>query len=632
VGFTVLSMSVSLVAVFIPLLFMGGLVGRLFREFAVTLSVAVGVSLVVSLTTTPMLCARFLRRSGIAADAAAAQPSAGQDDPWDAGIWQRVSRLSDRGFERLRAGYARSLDWALAHSGLTLTVLLLTIGLNGYLIAIVPKGFFPQQDNGLMMGTVQASQGTSFQAMRRIVGQDVALLRRNPGVDTVVATTGGGTASNQGRVFIQLKPRPERQASADQLVARLRPVFAHDARANVYLQAAQDIRVGGRLASAQYQYTLQGDDLSSLQTWTPRLVARLRREPLVADINTDQQDGGPDAFVEIDRDTAARLGVTTNDIDETLYSAFGQRQVSTLYAGLNQYRVVMEVAPQYWQHPETLDAIYVPGASGTLVPLSAVARFGRSASPLTVNHQSQFPAVTLSFNLKPGASLGDAVTAIDRAARDIRLPGTLHGAFQGTARVFQESLANEPWLVAAALAAVYIVLGVLYESLVHPLTILSTLPSAGVGAMLALLVTRTDFTVIALIGLILLIGIVKKNAIMMIDVAIAAERQDGLSPEAAIRKASLLRFRPILMTTLAAMLGALPMTLNSGTGAELRRPLGITIVGGLIVSQMLTLYTTPALYLAIDRLRLRLTQWGAGATAHLRRPPGMTDDTLANPS
>jgi multidrug efflux pump len=615
VGFTVLSMSLSLVAVFIPLLFMGGLVGRLFREFAVTLSIAVAISLVISVTTTPMLCARFLRRPpspagfGEASARAAADNESGPRRP--ATFWQRLSVRSEGAFDRLRSGYDRTLGWALAHTRITLTLLLLTILLNGYLIAVVPKGFFPQQDNGMMTGTIQASQGASFQAMRQILEDDVRRLRQDPAIDSVVATAGAGSTSNQARLFISLKPRAERASSADQVIARLRPAFAHDPRASVYLQAAQDIRVGGRLASAQYQYTLQGDDLSSLNIWAPRLVARLRQEPLVADLNTDQQDGGPEARVDIDRDTAARLGVSATAIDQALYDAFGQRQVSTLYAALNQYHVVMEVAPEYWQHPDTLNAIYVAGATGTLVPLSAVTHFGRSATPLVVNHQSQFPAVTLSFNLRPGASLGDAVGAIDRAARDIGMPVSLHGGFQGNARVFQESLASEPWLIAAALAAVYIVLGVLYESLVHPLTILSTLPSAGAGAMLALMVTNTEFTVIALIGLILLIGIVKKNAIMMIDVALEAERRDALTPEVAIRKAALLRLRPILMTTAAAMLGALPMALNSGTGAELRRPLGISIIGGLLISQLLTLYTTPALYVVMDRLRLRFARRGA---------------------
>jgi multidrug efflux pump len=603
VGFTVLSMSLSLVAVFIPLLFMGGLVGRIFREFAVTLSVAVAVSLIVSLTLTPMLCSRFLTRRQLETGPVPRRSA-----------MERLSRWSERGFDRLRAAYDRSLGMALAHAGLTLTVLLLTAMVNWYLIANVSKGFFPQQDNGLMMGTIQANEGTSFQALRDIVADDVRVLRRDPGVSTVVAIVGGNTTANQARLFIALAPRERgpgrRSESADAIIARLRPSFAHDPRASVYLQAAQDIRVGGRVASGQYQYTLQGDDLPSLNTWAPRLAARLRQEPLVVDVNTDQQDRGLDASVVIDRDTAARLGVSTNAIDQALYDAFGQRQVSILYTGLNQYRVVMEVAPEYWQQPDTLNALYVGSTSGTVVPLSAVAHFGRSLAPLAVSHQAQFPAITLSFNLRPGASLGEAVSAIDRAARDIGMPATLHGSFQGTARVFQQSLANEPWLIVAALAAVYIVLGILYESLVHPLTILSTLPAAGVGAMLALIVMRTDFTVIALIGLILLIGIVKKNAIMMIDVALDAQRRESLSPEDAIRKASLLRLRPILMTTMAAMLGALPMAINTGTGSELRRPLGITIIGGLLVSQVLTLYTTPVLYLFIDRTRLRLTHWG----------------------
>jgi multidrug efflux pump len=600
VGFTVLSMSVSLVAVFIPLLFMGGLVGRLFREFAVTLSVAVAVSLAISLTTTPMLCARFLRTKDTGPTPRTSFPGR---------LFRSASRRSEGAFDRLRNSYDRTLGWSLDHRGITLMLLLLVVALNGYLVALVPKGFFPQQDNGLMVGAIQASQGTSFEAMRQIVSDDVRRLREDHGIDSIVAILGSGTASNQARMFISLKPLAERRATADQVIARLRPAFAHDPRAGVYLQAAQDIRVGGRAANAQYQYTLQGDDLETLNAWAPRLVARLRQEPVVTDVTTDQQNGGLDVQVEIDRDTAARLGVGTNAIDQALYDAFGQRQVSTLYAGLNQYRVVMEVAPEFWREPETLNTMYVAGANGTLIPLAAIARFGRSTSPLAINHQSQFPAVTLSFNLRPDASLGDAVAAIDHAARDIRMPVSIHGGFQGTARVFEQSRANEPWLIAAALAAVYIVLGVLYESLVHPLTILSTLPSAGAGAMLALVVTRTEFTVIALIGLILLIGIVKKNAIMMIDVALDIERREGCAPELAIRRASLLRLRPILMTTMAAMLGALPMAVGAGTGSELRRPLGISIIGGLIVSQLLTLYTTPVLYVVMDRLRLRLARW-----------------------
>jgi multidrug efflux pump len=589
IGFTVLSMSLSLIAVFIPLLFMGGIVGRLFREFAVTLSVAVAISLVVSLTTTPMLCARLLhsekgRRHG------------------------RAYSWTEDAFESLRRGYDHSLGWALRHWIVTLAMLLVTIGLNWYLFAIVPKGFFPQQDNGMMFAGIQASQSTSFQAMRQILEDDVAIIRADPAIQSVVAFTGGGGSTNSARMFIALKPLAERKLTADQVIARLRPKFAHDPRAGVFMQAAQDIRVGGRGSNAQYQYTLQGDNIDDLNHWGPLLTARLQKERVIADVNADQQSAGLQASVVIDRDTASRLGITAGAIDQALYDAFGQRQVSTMYAGMNQYRVVMEVAPEYWQHPDTLEAIYVASGSGELVPLSSVARFERTIAPLSVNHQGQFPAITLSFNLLPGVSLGDAVIAIERAARDIGMPTTIHGGFQGTAQVFQASLANQPWLILAALVAVYIVLGILYESLVHPLTILSTLPSAGVGATLALLMTDTDFTIIALIGLVLLIGIVKKNAIMMIDFALVAERTHQLPPEEAIRTAALLRFRPILMTTMAALLGALPMALGTGTGSELRRPLGISIVGGLIVSQVLTLYTTPVVYLFMDRLRLRFAR------------------------
>ena len=589
IGFTVMSMSLSLIAVFIPLLFMGGIVGRLFREFAVTLSVAVAISLVVSLTTTPMLCARLLhsekgRRHG------------------------RAYSWTEHAFEGLLRGYDRSLGWALRHWIVTLAILLVTIGLNWYLFTIVPKGFFPQQDNGMMFAGIQASQSTSFQAMRQILADDAAIIGADPGIESVVAFTGGGGSSNSARMFIALKPLAERKVSAEQVIARLRPKFAHDPRAGVFMQAAQDIRVGGRGSNAQYQYTLQGENIDDLNHWGPLLTARLQKERVIADVNADQQSAGLQASVVIDRDTASRLGITAGAIDQALYDAFGQRQVSTMYTGMNQYRVVMEVAPQYWQHPDTLDAIYVASGSGQLVPLSSVARFSRTTAPLAVNHQGQFPAITLSFNLLPGVSLGDAVIAIERAARDIGMPTTIRGGFQGTAQVFQESLANQPWLILAALVAVYIVLGILYESLVHPLTILSTLPSAGVGATLALLITGTDFTIIALIGLVLLIGIVKKNAIMMIDFALVAERSRQLPPEEAIRTAALLRFRPILMTTMAALLGALPMALGTGTGSELRRPLGISIVGGLIVSQVLTLYTTPVVYLFMDRLRLRFAR------------------------
>jgi multidrug efflux pump len=590
IGFTVLSMSLSLIAVFIPLLFMGGLVGRLFREFAVTLSVAVAISLVVSLTTTPMLCAQLLhsergRKHG------------------------KAYAMVERAFNGLLAGYDRSLWWVLRHSAVVLTILVITVVMNWYLFSIVPKGFFPQQDNGMMFAGIQASQATSFQSMRKILADNEAIIRADPAVQSVVAFTGGGGSTNSARMFIALKPLAERHGqTADQVIARLRPKFAHDPRAGVFMQAAQDIRVGGRGSNAQYQYTLQGDDLEALNHWAPLLTARLQKERVIADVNADQQNAGLQASVDIDRDTAARLGITAGAIDQALYDAFGQRQVSTMYAGMNQYRVVMEVAEEFWQHPETLDAIYVGTNTGTLVPLSTVAKFGRSTTPLSVNHQGQFPAITLSFNLMQGASLGEATRAIETAARDIGMPTTIHGGFQGTAQVFQQSLENEPWLILAAVVTVYIVLGILYESLVHPLTILSTLPSAGVGATLALLATDTDFTIIALIGLILLIGIVKKNAIMMIDFALVAEREEGLSPIDAIHRASMLRFRPIMMTTMAAILGAMPIALGTGTGSELRRPLGISIVGGLVVSQLLTLYTTPVIYLVMDRMRLRFAR------------------------
>ncbi len=473
----------------------------------------------------------------------------------------------------------------------------------------------------MMFAGIQASQSTSFQAMRQILEDDEAIIRADPAIESVVAFTGGGGSSNSARMFIALKPLSERKLTADQVIARLRPKFAHDPRASVFMQAAQDIRVGGRGSNAQYQYTLQGENIDDLNHWGPRLTARLQKERVIADVNADQQTAGLQASVLIDRDTASRLGITAGAIDQALYDAFGQRQVSTIYAGMNQYRVVMEVAPQYWQHPDTLDSIYVAAGSGQLVPLSSVARFERTTAPLAINHQGQFPAITLSFNLMPGVSLGDAVIAIERAARDIGMPTTIRGGFQGTAQVFQASLASQPWLILAALVAVYIVLGILYESLVHPLTILSTLPSAGVGATLALLMTDTDFTIIALIGLVLLIGIVKKIAIMMIDFALVAERTRQLPPEEAIREAALLRFRPILMTTMAALLGALPMALGAGTGSELRRPLGISIVGGLIVSQVLTLYTTPVIYLYLDRWRLHARRRTA-RHRDLARQPG----------
>ena len=586
IGFTVLSMSTSLVAVFIPILLMGGIVGRLFREFAVTLSVAIAVSLIVSLTTTPMMCAKFLKSEKHRAHG-------------------RLYRASERAFEWLLRRYEAGLSWVLRHAQLTLLVAVITVCVNVYLYLIVPKGFFPEQDTGRLAGAIQADQDTSFQAMQQKLSQLVSLVMADPAVDTVVGLTGGiGGSSNTGRMFVSLKPLAERKVSAGQVIARLRPKLSTVPGASLYLQAVQDIRVGGRLSNAAYQFTLWGDNLRELNAWAPRLLGKLQTLSYLADVSSDQQNRGLEASLVIDRDTAARLGITPQMIDDTLYDAFGQRQVSTMYTQLNQYHVVMEVAPRFWQNPETLQDIYVRSASGAQVPLSAFTHFAPTTTALAVNHQGQFPAITLSFNLAPGVALGDAVTAIAAAEREIGLPASLHASFQGTAQAFQSSLANEPLLILAALVTVYLVLGVLYESYIHPLTILSTLPSAGVGAILALLLCRTDLSVIALIGIILLIGIVKKNAIMMIDFALEAQRQEGKGPEEAIYTACLLRFRPIMMTTLAALFGGLPLALGTGVGAELRRPLGLTIVGGLLVSQLLTLYTTPIVYLYLDRLRL----------------------------
>ncbi|TMA51749.1 MAG: multidrug transporter subunit MdtC, partial [Deltaproteobacteria bacterium] len=548
IGFTVLSMSTSLVAVFIPILLMGGIVGRLFREFAVTLSVAIAVSLIVSLTTTPMMCAKFLKSEKHRAHG-------------------RLYRASERAFEWLLHRYEAGLSWVLRHAQLTLLVAVITVCVNVYLYLIVPKGFFPEQDTGRLAGAIQADQDTSFQAMQQKLSQLVSLVMADPAVDTVVGLTGGiGGSSNTGRMFVSLKPLAERKVSAGQVIARLRPKLSTVPGASLYLQAVQDIRVGGRLSNAAYQFTLWGDNLRELNAWAPRLLGKLQTLSYLADVSSDQQNRGLEAALVIDRDTAARLGITPQMIDDTLYDAFGQRQVSTMYTQLNQYHVVMEVAPRFWQNPETLQDLYVRSASGAQVPLSAFTHFAPTTTALAVNHQGQFPAVTLSFNLAPGVALGDAVSAIAAAERELGLPASLHTSFQGTAQAFQASLANEPLLILlilAALVTVYIVLGVLYESYIHPLTILSTLPSAGVGAILALLLCRTDLSVIALIGIILLIGIVKKNAIMMIDFALEAQRQEGKGPEEAIYTACLLRFRPIMMTTLAALFGGLPLALGT---------------------------------------------------------------------
>src|ERR1700734_1390637 len=600
IGFTVLSMSVSLVAVFIPLLMMGGIVGRLFREFAVTLSIAIGVSLLVSLTTTPTMCAKFLRPA--------------REERHN--VFYRVSEWF---FDKTLATYRHALKAVLQFQFVTLVVTILVACLTVYLYIIVPKGFFPQQDTGRIGGSVQAAQDISFQAMRDKMERYVSIIMTDPAVNTVVGFAGGNTVSNQGRFFIMMKPLEQRgkcpehhfwqscpNVTADDVINRLRGKLAVVPGATLYLQSAQDLTIGGRQSNAQYQYTLQGEDLNELNNWAPLLLAKMRPLKELRDVNTDQQDKGLQAQLVIDRDTAGRLGLAAQDIDNALYDAFGQRQVSTMYRPLNQYHVVMEVAPEFQQTTEALQNIYLRSTSGAPIPLAAFTHFTPSNMPLAVNHQSQFPSVTISFNLAPGVSLGQATQAIQAVQRSIGFPATIQASFQGTAAAFQDSLSSELVLIITALITVYIVLGMLYESYIHPITILSTIPSAGVGALLALLLTHNELNVIGTIGIILLIGLVKKNAIMMIDVALDIERKQGKPPVVAIYEACILRFRPIMMTTMAALLGGLPLALGSGTGSELHRPLGITIVGGLIVSQMLTLFTTPVVYVYLDRVRLFL--------------------------
>ncbi len=595
IGFTVLSMSTSLVAVFIPILLMGGIVGRLFREFAVVLSVAIGVSLLISLTTTPMMCARFLR------------PETGRHN--------RLYRFSENAFNRLLRTYDFSLRWVLRHQFLILLLTFGTVCLNVYLFVQTPKGFFPQQDTGRFFGLIQGDQDLSFAAMSQKMREFTDIVMQDPAVDSVTAFTGGGSGGSTARMFSQLKPLSERKITVDQVIARIRSKTAKIPGAALYLQAVQDLSVGGRFGGAQFQYTLQADNLGDLIQSAPIIMQRLQKIPELRDINSDQQLHGLQSSIVIDRDTASRLGVAVQDIDNTLGDAFGQRQVSNIYKGLNQYHVVLEVAPEHQQSPEALKSIYVPSKSGKLVPLSAFAHYEPSNTALSVNHQGIFPAITLSFNLAPGASLGPAVEHIEQARRELSVPNTVHATFQGTAQSYQDSLSNQKVLILTALAAVYIVLGILYESFIHPITILSTIPSAGIGALLAIQLIKSDLNIIALIGIILLIGIVKKNAILMIDFAVQVEREEGSSPVEAIYKACLLRFRPILMPTMAALLGAMPLALGAGVGSELRRPLGITIVGGLILSQMLTLFTTPVVYIYMDRLQSWLRRTFSRAAA-----------------
>ncbi|HEY4299842.1 MAG TPA: multidrug efflux RND transporter permease subunit [Candidatus Didemnitutus sp.] len=582
VGFTVLSMSISLIAVFVPILMMGGIVGRLFREFAITLSAAIMMSLVISLTTTPMMCARILRPES-------------ESEP------NRFSQWIESLFERLKGAYERALRKALRHPVIVLLSLVVTLGVNIYLVWIIPKGFMPQQDNGRLVGNLVADQSISFQAMRKKLISFVGALRRDTAVDHVVAFTGGGQR-NSAFFFVILRPLDQRKATADEVVARLRRNLAHIPGANLFLQAAQDIRVGGRSANAQYQYTLSGDDLNELRAWEPKIRQALMKVPEIADVSSDQQDMGLQTSLVVDRDAATRLGVNVSQLDSTLNDLFGQRQVSTIYNPLNQYHVVMEVAPSYWQSPDELAKTYVVSKTGAEVPLSNFAHWGYTNTSLAVNHQGQFVATTVSFNLAPNVSLSTASHAVENAMARLGVPISIHGSFQGTARAFQDAFANELYLIITALVVIYLVLGILYESLIHPLTIISTVFSASSGALLALMVTDIEFSIMGLIGVILLIGIVKKNAIMMIDFAIEERRRTGASAADAIFRASLLRFRPIMMTTMAALLGAVPLAIGTGYGSELRRPLGVAIVGGLIVSQVLTLFTTPVVYLFMDWL------------------------------
>jgi multidrug efflux pump len=586
IGFTIISISLSLIAVFIPILLMSGIVGRLFREFAITLSTAIIVSMLISLTTTPMMCAYLLKDERTVTHG-------------------RLYQISERGFTRMLSAYSRTLAWVLKHPGPMLTLLLLTIALNFYLMDIIPKGFFPQQDTGAITGSVRGPQDASFPVMDNSVLQLEKVIKADPAVANVIAYTGGNGASNGGFVYIALKPLNVRKDSAAAIIDRLRPKMNRLPVASSFLQAAQDLRIGGRSSNAMYQYTIQSDSVGDLAHWGPILLAGMQKIPGFQDVSSDAQNSGLQELISYDRSTAARLGITPQSLDTSLYSAFGQSEVSIIYTQLNQYYVVLEVAPQYWQSPDGLKNIYLNTTGSGIIPLSSVSSAQASTTPLIINHTSSFPSVTTSFNLAENMSLSDATRLVSQMQERLNMPNTILTFFAGTAAAYQTSLASEPLLIGTALLAVYIVLGILYESLIHPLTIISTLPSASVGAMLALMLFKIDLNVISIIGIILLIGIVKKNAIMMIDFALVAEREHGKTTTEAIFEACQLRFRPILMTTMAALFGALPLAFGTGTGSELRRPLGITIVGGLIVSQMLTLYTTPVVYLFFDRMRLR---------------------------
>jgi multidrug efflux pump len=597
IGFTVISLSISLIAVFIPLLFMTGIVGRLFREFAITLSVAVAVSAIVSLTLTPMMCSRLLK----------------QEKNREQGLFYR---LTERMFQGMLDWYDRGLKWVLKNQPLTLMVAIATLVITIWLYVIIPKGLLPQQDTGLIVGETDAAQSISFKAMverQRLIAD---IVRKDPDVVSVASFVGAGTVNataNTGHLYINLKPRNQRKASASEIIDRLRDATKDVEGISLFMQAVQDVQIDSRVSRTQYQYTLEDADEAELSQWSTTLLNRLRTLPDLVDLATDQQAGGLQLSIDVDRDTAARLNVLPQAIDDTLYDAFGQRQVSIMFTQLNQYRVILEAEPHFQLTPSSLNKIYVKSSTGQMVPLSAFTHLRTTTAALAIVHEGQFPAVTLSFNLRPGSSLGTAINAIQRAEKEIALPETVLTRFSGSAAEFRTSLKSEPFLILAAVVVIYIVLGVLYESYIHPITILSTLPSAGVGALLALLICRIDFSMIALIGVVLLIGIVKKNAIMMIDFALEAERVEGLPPEKSIYQACLLRFRPIMMTTAAALLGALPLALETGTGSELRRPMGISIVGGLLLSQFLTLYTTPVIYLYMDRCEKWVRRWRASA-------------------